>query len=213
MLLFLILFMPCVLALYCFVSKNKKVAPVIFIGLMVALLYCAVRVIGTFSHRIIPDSFGTNYFYYLIRFTVIPVITIYALYVLLTRDTWEFKISMFFPLLGTFYAVFIPYKVVAFTQSVYSGYDLFLRPMIYMAMIGGLAICLFFAFKYIVLEKIPLAIISIVLIIVYMLIPALFDTLFALNKATAVVICGGLLYSLIPGLYGGYCVVKKMLEK
>lgn len=213
MLLFLLLFMPCVLALYCVVSKNKKVAPVIFIGLMVALIYCAIRVIGTFSHRIIPDSFAINYFYYLIRFTLIPVITIYALYVLLTRDTWELKISMFFPLIGTFYAVFIPYKVVAFTQSVYSGYDLFLRPMIYMAMVGGVAICLFFAFKYIVLEKIPFAIISILVIIIYLLLPAFFDALFALNKATGLVIAGGLVYSLIPGLYGIYCLVNKLLEK
>ena len=150
MLLFLLLFMPCVLAMYCFVTKNKKVVPVMFIGLLIAVLYTAVRVIAFYSHRVITDSFMVNYIYYLIRFTIIPVVTIYVLYILLTRDTWEFKISMFFPLIGTFYAIFIPYKVVAFTPSTYNGYDLFLRPMIYMAMVGGIAVCLNYCFKFFV---------------------------------------------------------------
>lgn len=212
MLLFLLLIIPCVLALYCVYTKSTKSLLVMFTGLMVAVIYCAVRVIGFYSHRLIPDSFSSNYIYYLLRYTLIPVISIFVVYILLTRDSWELKFSMFFPLLGTFYAVFIPYKVIAFTQSVYSGYDIFLRPIVYIAMIGQVAFCLYYAYMCFTQKKIAFGILNIIILAVYLLVPAALDSMFALNEKTGIVVLAGLIYSLIPASYGAYKLIKSMIE-
>lgn len=202
--------MPCVLIFYCCAVKNRKVYPVMFIGIMTAVIYCLVRVMGFYSHRLIPDSLSSNYIYYLIRYTLIPVISIYVLYILLTRDSWEFKLNMFFPLLGTFYAIFIPYKVIAFTQSIYSGYDIFLRPVLYTAMIGQCAICLSNLYKSITNKKIINIILNILVMIVYLLIPAMMDAMFDLNMELWIIVTVTVLYGLITLTWA---VLKLVLAK
>lgn len=182
MLLFIILLIPCALVFYCLERRDSRIVPVMFIGLMCATAYSLIRLIFFYSHRVIPDSFFLNFIYYYLRLSLIPNLVIYSLYCLLTKGSMEFKVNSFFPLMGVFYAIFIPYNVVAFTDSIYSGYDLFLKPALYLAMLVEFTICLkkFFAIKE---GKISgNKTVCIILIALYSIFPAVIDSLYAMDK-------------------------------
>lgn len=213
MLLFLLCFMPCVLAFYYCYVNDKKVLPVMFIGLMTAVIYCFVRVMGFYSHRLIPDSFQSNYIYYLFRFTIIPIVAIYGIYLLITRDSWEFKTKMFFPLIGTFYAIFIPYKVIAFTQSIYNPYDIFIRPLIYMAMIAQCAISIKAIYNGSKDKNIVSIVLNALLIVVFIVLPAIFDSLYIMNIYIVFAFVGGIIYSIIPLIFTILNILKSRNSK
>ena len=198
MLLFLILLIPCAIALYCIEKKDQKLVPIMFIGLMCAVVYSLIRIIFFYSHRITLDSFLMNFLWYYIRLALLPNLVIYSLYCLLTKGSAEFKINSFFPLMAVFYAVFIPYNVVAFTDSIYSGYDCFLKPVLYLAMLVELTICLK---KFHAIKKENASgnsTLCIILIILYSIVPPAVDSFYAMNKFFYFSLPLCVLYVLLP---------------
>ena len=90
-------------------SKEKRNLIVIFLGVFSSTLLCAVQEFVLFSHRLVPYSFGQNLLFYFPQ-TLVMTIVVYGLFILLTKDEWDFKIKSFFPLIMSFYSIYLPYQ-------------------------------------------------------------------------------------------------------
>jgi len=198
MLLFLLLLLPCALISYSFVIKDKKIILTVFAGLVTALLVCGCRFLFSFEHRLIYDSFADNFAYYLLKENLLPLVVVAAIYALFSRDKAEYKVNNFFPLLTSFYAVYLPYCVISASEYYYQGYNLFLKPVIYLAMLSQIALSLISLYKA-AIEKKPLFIVmNIFIILLFAIYPALSDALYAIDYNFAIILIIGLVYSLIP---------------
>ena len=70
----MLLLLPLILAAWIFYKKNPHMIPVIFTGLITAVLVCGFRAFFLYAHRVIPFSFGLNMWYLLLRQTLHPII-------------------------------------------------------------------------------------------------------------------------------------------
>ena len=95
MMIFTFLFLILALAGCCLVTRKRSVIPVISCGATAAVLVCAFRTFFLYAHRVIPYSFGENFAFLLIRQAVLPILILYGLFFLLSRDSLEFKADMF----------------------------------------------------------------------------------------------------------------------
>ncbi len=198
MLLFLISFLPIALIAYAFFIKDKKIILPVIAGLITAVVVCACRFFFTYEHRLVYDSFSENFIYFFIKQSLLPLFIVSAVYAIISRDTVEFKVKNFFPLLCTFYAVYLPYCVITVSEFYYQAYDIFLKPVIYLAMIVMIGSCLINAWAAISSKKIVFAVLDILIILVYAFYPAVSDALYAINYNCAVILAVGIVYSLIP---------------
>lgn len=193
--------MPCALAFFFLATKEKKFIPVVCIGILSAMLYAIIRLFFFYPHRIIHDSITANFIYYFARLVLIPNLVVYGLYVLLTKDRAEFKIKSYLPLMLSFYAVLIPYNVIAFTQSyVFSGYDIFLKPILYLSMLIEVYLCLVKFYNIKTNNESGSKNMLILIMIVYLIFPALVDTLYAVNKLFPICVILSIPYVLLPAL-------------
>ena len=198
MLLFLLTLLPFALILYSFLKKDKKIILPVFAGLVTAVVVCACRFFFTYEHRLIYDSFSENYIYYLVKQNLLPLLIVSAVYALVSRDTAEYKIDNFFPLLCTFFIVYLPYCVITASEFYYQAYDIFLKPVIYLAMLVMISFCLKNGWNSITSKNMFFAALNILIIVVYAFYPAVSDTLYAINYNFAIILIIGLVYSLIP---------------
>ncbi len=198
MLLFLISFLPIALIAYAFFIKDKKIILPVIAGLITAVVVCACRFFFTYEHRLVYDSFSENFIYFFIKQSLLPLFIVSAVYAIISRDTVEFKVKNFFPLLCTFYAVYLPYCVITVSEFYYQAYDIFLKPVIYLAMLVMIGSCLINAWAAISSKKIVFAVLDILIILVYAFYPAVSDALYAINYNCAVILAVGIVYSLIP---------------
>ena len=198
MLLFLILLLPCALTAYAVFIKDKKIILPVFAGLITAVVVCACRFFFSYEHRLIYDSFSENFIYYLLKQNLLPLLIVSVVYALVSRDTAEYKVKNFFPLLCSFFAVYLPYCVITSSEIYYQAYDIFLKPVIYLAMLVMIASCLINAWQSFVDKKIIFAILDILIILVYAFFPAVSDALYSINYNFAIILIIGIVYSLIP---------------
>jgi hypothetical protein len=84
-------------------------------------------------HRIPSAGFWLNFLYIVFSQTAVPAVVVFLLFVYLSKDTIEFRIGSYFPLLCSFYAVYLPYHIMAGSGSAYSFFELFLKPLMYLA--------------------------------------------------------------------------------
>ena len=98
----MILLLPLILAAWCFYKKDAHLVPAIFVGLVAAVLVCGFRAFFLYSHRVIPFSFENNMWYLLLRQTLLPVVLLYGLFFLISKDTISYKVEALFPLLLSF---------------------------------------------------------------------------------------------------------------
>lgn len=205
MLLFLLLLFPVSLVLYFTFTKEKKFLLVVYMGFITAVIVCAVAFITSYPHRIIPDSFFKNYLYYFIKITFLPMLLLPAAFCVFSKNSPDFKAKSIFPLMASFYVVFLPYHIMSLTDSRYSLYDISLRPIIYLAMIIQIA----YAAKRLVhsIEESNQAqkTKNIIAIVIYLLYPAFADTCFISLKFIyiACVLSAGYI------AYSGLCLFKE----
>ena len=209
MLLFLFIVLPLALVVYYLFNKESKFFCPMLVGVLCAVLLCAFKVFFTYSHRLIPVSFSENFAYYLLHQSCVPLSGVSLIYFLITKDSLESKINSFFPLISAFYAVYLPYLVVSGTTSVYSGYAIFMKPLVFLAMIVQCALSLRCIFVSVKSKNVVFAAINIVLIVAYMIIPAIIEALYAMNMSfVAVIVLSGVLivlpvtYTVVGALRG-----------
>lgn len=198
MLLFLFIVLPLALILYFFFNKGSKFFGAMLVGVLCAVLLCAFKVFLTYSHRLIPVSFSENFVYYLLNESCLPLCGVSLIYFLIVRDSIENKINFFFPLICAFYAIYLPYLVVGKTISVYSGYAIFIKPIVYLAMIVQIALSLRCIISSLKSKKIVFIAINIVLIVAYLIIPAIIESLYVMNMSFVEVILISAVYIIIP---------------
>ena len=201
MITFLLLLFPLALTVYGIWTKEKKDIIPLFCGIMSAVLFCALKVFLTYSHRIVPYSFSENMIYYLLRLSLLPVCILYLLYFFLVKDSSEYKIKSFFPLTAGFYSVYLPYFIISASEAVYSGYDLFLRPVLYLSFICLCAISLHYLYKSIKEKNYLFIAISALLLIVAFIVPAISDALYAINYSFSLIVLIDVFYMALTGVY------------
>lgn len=198
MFLFTLLFFPLLITSYCFYYKSHKLVPVISIGLVVAILVCSFQAVFTFAHRVIPYNFAGNYLYLLFRQSLLPVGIIYAVFFLVSKDDIDFKLDSFFPLLLSFYAIYLPFVIITSSEGLYSSFSLFFKPILFGAMLVELSICLNYFYKLLNEKNIMLAVLVAVFFLIYLCLPALFETYYLIKMHTVLTLIFGILYSLLP---------------
>lgn len=198
MLLFLISLLPCAFIAYALYSKDKKIILPSVAGFFTAVIICACRYFFSYEHRLIYSSFSENFIYYLVKQNLLPLLIVSILFALVTRDTWEFKIKSFFPVMCPFFAVYLPYCVITASEYYYQAYDLFLKPFIYLAMLMQISMCLISFYQCIVNKKIFFAILDVFITIVYLIYPAVSDTLYTINYNCAFIFIIGIIFTLVP---------------
>lgn len=197
MYLFLFILLPAALFIYFNTIGEKKLLTLSFTGIITGIVICGIRFIFFNSHRIIPDSFFGNYFFYLINIAILPNI-VYGVFFLISKDTIELKLKALFPLMAGFYTIYLPYYFLTLSGSVYSNYDLFLRPVLYLAFLYGLSMAIERLYKAFEEKNNMKKILYIVMLVLYMIIPAAIDSSYIINKAFPLFAIIGIVYILFP---------------
>ena len=85
----------------------------IFIGLIFGTVYALVDFFTAFAYRNPTYNIGTNFTYYFLSTTLMPVIICAVILFLLSKDNWQFKFQNFTPLiLGFFVNGLDEFKVI-----------------------------------------------------------------------------------------------------
>ena len=147
MFLFLIILLPSALAYYLISADDKAVIPVALTGVLSSALFCALKAFFSFMYRIPSASFLPNYAYVLFGQILVPSAVVYLLFFFLSKDDLSFRVKSYFPLLCSFFAVYLPYHVIAGSASSYSVFELFLKPVLYLMMLESSALCVRFVFR------------------------------------------------------------------
>lgn len=198
MLLFLFLLLPCAFTAYAFYLKDKKIILPSITSFFISVIVCACRYFFSYEHRLIYSSFADNFIYFLLKQNFLPLVILSVLLALITRDTWEFKIKSFFPVMCAFFAVYLPYCVVTASEYYYQGYDLFLKPFIYLAMLMQVSMSLISFYQSVIDKKIGFAVINVLIVIIYLIYPAISDTFYTINSSFALILILGIVYTLVP---------------
>jgi F0F1-type ATP synthase membrane subunit c/vacuolar-type H+-ATPase subunit K len=147
MFLFLILVLPAALVYYLSKEDDRAEISVVLTGFLSSALFCTLKAFFGFMHRIPSAGFWLNFLYIVFSQTAVPAVVVFLLFVYLSKDTIEFRIGSYFPLLCSFYAVYLPYHIMAGSGSAYSFFELFLKPLMYLAMLLASSICVRFIFR------------------------------------------------------------------
>lgn len=207
MLTFLLLLMPLLLGIYCAYKKDGRNVLVISIGTVVAVLLCTIKSMFFFSHRVVPYSFGMNLYYHFIQ-GILPLALLIIIYFLLTKGNFGEKVEFVFPLIASFFMVYLPYFAMnSVESSVYSSYVLFIRPIIYGSMLIYISYCLNYINKFLKNKIILIA--MILLLIVSLALPIVFDSLYDIGKIVNLVYIFAIIYSVIPVAYSVFLFLKK----
>ncbi len=210
MLLFLLLLLPAAFLVYAFIIKDRSIILPAFAGLITATFVCACRFFFSYEHRLIYFSFSENFVYYLVKQCFLPLFIVAAVYALVSRDKAEYKIKNFFPLMCSFFAVYLPYCVITASEVYYQAYDLFLKPVIYLSMLVQIALSLNSVYNGIKNKKFVIAVPDGLIILLFAIYPAISDALYAIDFSFALILILGIVYSIIPAVY---FFLTKLLKK
>lgn len=213
MIAFLILLIPAALLMYWIWTKEKKDIIAIFCGLISATVFTALKVFFTFSHRLVPYSFSENFGYYLAKYSCLPVLVVFIVFSLVAKDTIEYKVKSFFPLVSSFYMVYLPYSIMSFSSSIYSGYEIFLKPLVYLAMLVQCGLSINSIYRSVISKKILFVIVNILLFIFYLIFPAISDALYAINYKFALIVVFDILFMIVPFGLCIFYLIKAIFSK
>lgn len=210
MLLFSFLFLVLLLVSYCMYTKNSKVVPVIVIGVLSAIFVCAFKTLFLFAHRVVPYNFINNYVYLMVRQSLLPVIILYCVFFVISKDSMEYKIEVFFPLELSFYAVFLPHIIISTSEGLYSGFSLFVKPLLFAAMLVQLSILMKWFYNSIQKKNIVFMILFGIMAVVYICLPGFFETMSLLKINVVLLIAGCSVYCMVPVLSIALTALKKI---
>lgn len=132
MYLFLLVAIPAAVAGYMFAQpehERKSFVPPVLCGCIMAVLICAVKAMFIFTEHVWTASFVSGFSMRFLFQWLLPVGALYALFLLVSRDSCGYKLSAFFPLTASFYAVFVPFLVITGEERP-SLFLLFAKPVL-----------------------------------------------------------------------------------
>ena len=202
MYLFMFLLLPLILAAWCFYKKDSHLIPVILTGAVAAVLVCGFKAFFLYSHRIIPYSFESNVIYLLVRQTLLPVVLVYGIFFAWSKDEISYKVEAFFPLLISFYMLYLPYTIISTSEGLYTTFPLIVKPVLFVVMIFSLALSAKHIEKTVKNRKIVFAVIWGVIGIVSVLVPSLLEGMYILDMSyLLILILSGVYSAALPVLF------------
>ena len=201
MLLFLLLLLPVAYIAYAFIIKDRSIILPAFAGLVTAAIICACRFFFSYEHRLVYSSFSENLIYFILKQSLLPLLIVSVVYALISRDTAEYKCRNFFSLLCPFFAVYLPYCVITSSEIYYQSYDIFLKPIIWLAMLVQISLSLLAVYNGIKNKKYIQVVINCLIIIVFAVYPSVSDALDAIGYSSALILIIGIVFSIIPAAY------------
>ena len=202
MYLFMFLLLPLILTAWCFYKKDTHMIPVIFTGLITAVLVCGFRAFFLYSHRIIPLSFATNMIYLLVRQTLLPVVVLYGVFFLVSKDTVSYKVEAIFPLLISFYILYLPYTILSTSEKIITTFPLLVKPVLFTVMIFSLALSAKHIEKTVTGKKYFSCTVWILISLVCVVFPSVMETMYLLDKSYfLILILSGVYCLVLPGLF------------
>lgn len=205
----MMILIPSVLVFYCIKSRDKAVVAVASAGAFAGFAVCVFLALFASLHRIPEYSFSSNFAHYALKEYILPLAVIYAVFFLVTKDEFSFKTKSFFPLSAGFLSFFMPYIIIVSNDSVFSFYELFMKPSLWLSMIiiaSGIVPRLFKAGA----EKNyrSLSFFSVVLAFVIFF-PPFLNSLWILNWMKPVFVVLSVLYILLAAAAGFFPLLKK----
>lgn len=213
MLLFMFLLFPVFLTGYCFYVKSTKIVPSIFLGLMSGILLCAFKTFFLYAHRIIPYGFAENVAYLLIRQTLLPVIVLLVLWFVFSRDDMQYKSKAVAPILLSFYLIYLPYSIVTTSEGLYSGYSLFIKPLIFVSMICIISYCANMVVTTFENKKYVILGLFVICLLCSLIIPAIIETCSIIGEYKILQVILILLYFFVAAFVVALPLIKKLLNK
>lgn len=198
----MILLLPLILAAWCFYKRDAHLAPVIFMGLVTAVLVCGFRAFFLYSHRVIPFSFENNMWYLLLRQTLLPVVLLYGLFFLISKDTVSYKVEALFPLLISFYLLYLPYTILSGADHIFTTFPLFIKPVLFTVMIFSLGLGAKHIEKTIRGKKYVFTAIWIIISLVSLVVPSVLETMYIMDMSyLLILILSGIFSATLPVLF------------
>jgi hypothetical protein len=208
MMLFTFLALLLLLVGVCIQIRKKTLIPVVFTGMMCAVLICAFRTFFLFAHRVIPYSFSENFIFLLMRQIILPTFVLYGLFFALSRDSIEFKVEMFLPLTASFYMVYLPFCIVSSAEGLYSAFGLFVKPCMFAAMLCFLSVLAKTFFAAFNSKKIFLLVIYVLLALIYLIVPAMVEAMYLVNTSLMCTLLCAIPYCALPAVICFFKVIK-----
>lgn len=187
MFLFLILLFPTALYFCCSHSSKKIYGFLVATGAFLGILASGGTALFSYMHRIPEFSVVSNFFYYFLKEYVLPLILVYALYFFATKDSVEFRVKAFFPVVAAFYAVYMPYCVIASSSAAFSFFQLFIKPVLMLSMVFMASFFAYRIFCAAVSRNIRKIVVLSLFALVMLLIPPALETMELLCIALPVV--------------------------
>ena len=199
---FMLLLLPLILAAWCFYKRDAHLIPVIFMGLIIAVLVCGFRAFFLYSHRVIPFSFGKNMWYLLLRQTLLPVVLLYGLFFLISKDTISYKVEALFPLLISFYLLYLPYTILSTSEKIITTFPLFIKPVLFTVMIFSLGLSAKHIEKTIRAKKYAFTVIWGFIAAVSIVFPSILETMYILDMSYfLILVLSGVFSAALPILF------------
>ena len=129
---FLLLSFP--LSIICFINAQKNYSakafvPAILFGSIPAIILCIILEFFYFSNFIWTENVFRSFLHIFILYSIIPFVCGQALFFIFSRDKLEYKLKAIFPLLSSFFAIYLPYQVLISEDSL-SFFTLFFKPIL-----------------------------------------------------------------------------------
>ncbi len=177
-------------------EKNERLSygPLLVLGLLAAGFVCVIKSFFIFTSHLWTDSFieGSWYLYY--SEILLPCIIMFGLYLIFSKDPLDYKANAFIPLLGAFYTVFLPYKVLQLSEAE-SLYTLFVKPVLYISMVIYISTFLKKIFKAKNDKSTIRIIANSAMILIFSIVPALLETFWYLGGTAFIYIPLALVYA------------------
>ncbi len=126
-----------VLIFYFQQEKNDRAhfLVVIFSGILTGAIILAYKMMFSSVYFLPMKNFGWNFAYYFITQSLLPVAVIFVIFSVITKkDTFQARCSYFFPLLASFYSIYLPYLITE-TDKPYAAFYLFVKPVLFLSML------------------------------------------------------------------------------
>lgn len=191
----MLLLLPLILAAWIFYKREPHQIPVIFTGLISAVLVCGFRAFFLYSHRIIPLSFESNMLYLLIRQTLLPIMVLYGVFFAVSRDTISYKVEALFPLLISFYMLYLPYTILSGADHIITTFLLFVKPVLFTVMIFSLGLSAKHIEKNINAKKYFFTAVWILISLVSIVVPSVLETMYILDMSYFLILLLSAVYS------------------
>lgn len=129
---FLILSIPAAVIFYCCIHTEysfKSFFAPIAIGLTAGIVSAIFKEYFIFSAYVATSGFF-EHFLHILKTTLLPPAILFALWDLFSKDETRYKATAAFPLLASFYAIFLPYISISSPEK-HSFFFLFENPILF----------------------------------------------------------------------------------